>query len=122
MLLWHGDHAEATHRQVNLSSVQEEADTKLILLSLDATSFGATATRICSLDTDVLVLAMRRYLNLRQDVSQDTFCDRNSPEMWSHTTPTHLQCPWSQQSHTTLPGFHALPELASLVNLLARER
>ena len=62
MLLWHGDHAEATHRQVNLSSVQEEADTKLILLSLDATSFGATATRICSLDTDVLVLAMRRFV------------------------------------------------------------
>jgi hypothetical protein len=91
-----GDHAEATHRKVNLSSIQEEADTKLILHSLDATSNGATSIRIHSPDTDVLVLAIRRYPNVCQDT-----CFVTGIAQKRHTTSTYLQCPWSEKNCST---------------------
>ena len=40
---------------------QEEADTKTVLHALDATANGATEIRIHFPDTDVFVLALRRY-------------------------------------------------------------
>ena len=43
---------------------QEEADTKIILHALDASAQGATQLSIYSPDTDVLVLALRRYPDL----------------------------------------------------------
>lgn len=48
----------------HLASPQEEADTKMILHAVDATSRGATQISIFSPDTDVFVLALRRYPQL----------------------------------------------------------
>ena len=48
----------------HLQSNQEEADTKIILHALDATTDGVTELHIHSQDTDVLVLAIRRYPEL----------------------------------------------------------
>ena len=58
---------KATHKDVS-----EEADTKIILHALDATTDGATELSIYSPDNDVLVLAIRPYL---RDVSKYKFCD-----------------------------------------------
>ena len=52
-----------------LNSEQEEADTKILLHAVDSTTSGATCIHIHSLDTDVLVLALRRYPNLCKDTS-----------------------------------------------------
>ena len=43
-----------------LRSSQEEADTKMILHADDAAANGATEINICSLDTDVFILSLRR--------------------------------------------------------------
>ena len=60
-----GTECEATHRDVtHLQSTQEEADTKIILDALGASAQGATQLSIFSPDTDVLVLALRRYPDL----------------------------------------------------------
>ena len=60
-----GTECEATHIDVrHLRSTQEEADTKTILHALDASAQGATQLSIYSPDTDVLVLALRRYPDL----------------------------------------------------------
>ncbi|CAH3161781.1 unnamed protein product [Pocillopora meandrina] len=60
-----GTECQATHRDVrHLRSTQEEADTKIILHALDASAQGATQLSIYSPDTDVLVLALRRYPDL----------------------------------------------------------
>ena len=58
------DKAKSCHRIVNLNSSQEEADTKLMLHAVEATSYGASTLDIFSPDTDVLVLAIRRYPKL----------------------------------------------------------
>ena len=50
-----------------LKSDQEEADTKIVLHALDATANRATEKRIHSSDTDVFILALRRYLDLCQN-------------------------------------------------------
>jgi hypothetical protein len=50
-------------------SNKEEADTKLVWHALDATVSGATQIAIYSPDTDVLVLALRRYAELCKDTS-----------------------------------------------------
>ena len=55
----------ATHKDVgHLQSNQVEADTNIILHALDATADGATELQIHSPDTDVSVLALRRYPEL----------------------------------------------------------
>ena len=60
---------EATHQRTeHLQSNQKEADTKLILHALDATTNGATTLDIHSPDTDVFVLSLRRYLELCQNI------------------------------------------------------
>lgn len=57
-----GSACKVTHEDVaHLQSNQEEADTKMILHALDATANGATQLQIHSSNTDVLVLALRRY-------------------------------------------------------------
>jgi len=64
------DKCAATHINVNyLASEQEEADTKLLLHAIDATDRGATRIDIHSPDTDVLILALRRYPEMCQDTS-----------------------------------------------------
>ena len=47
----------------HLCSSQEEADTRLILHSLDAIRRGATELYIQSPDTDVFILAIHRYIS-----------------------------------------------------------
>ena len=60
-----GCQCRATHQNVNyLQSDQEEADTKMLLHAMDATTNGATELYIHSPDTDVLVLSLRRYPEL----------------------------------------------------------
>ena len=52
---------KGTHRDMQYldSNQEEEADTKLLLHSVDATVSGATRIDIVSPDTDVFVLALR---------------------------------------------------------------
>ncbi|CAH3178932.1 unnamed protein product [Porites lobata] len=60
-----GSVCKATHKDVgHLQSNQEEAVTKMILHALDTIANGATQLQIYSPDTDVLVLALRRYPEL----------------------------------------------------------
>ena len=65
-----GSTCEATHHGItHIKSSQEEADTKIILHALDAATHGATEINIHSPDSDVLVLALRRYPELCNDVN-----------------------------------------------------
>lgn len=64
VVAWKGE-AKASHTNVShLSSNHEEADTKLMLHAVDATTRGATYLNIYSLDTDVFVLSLRRLSQL----------------------------------------------------------
>ena len=57
--------AAATHFDAGcLESTQEEADTKIILHGINAKQRGASSLFIYAQDTDVLVLSVRRYLQL----------------------------------------------------------
>lgn len=57
-----GPHCRATDlRTDHLESIQEEADTKLLLHAVDATQLGASSIAIHLPDTDVFILALRRY-------------------------------------------------------------
>ena len=65
-----GSECKATHKDVrNLQSSQEEADSKIILHAADATSDDAMENQVHSPDTDVFVLALRRYPELCANVS-----------------------------------------------------
>ena len=65
MVVAWGSQCRATHRNVDhLHSQQEEADTKLLLHAAEATASGASIINIHSPDTDVFVLALRRYPEL----------------------------------------------------------
>ena len=65
-----GCQCEATHKCVeHLQSNQEEADTKILLHAVDATTDGATELQIHSPDTDVFVLSLRRYPELCEKTS-----------------------------------------------------
>ena len=56
-----GKECEATHKDIgHLQSDHEEADKKIILHALHATTDGAADLTIHSIDFDVLVLAIRR--------------------------------------------------------------
>ena len=60
-----GCQCRATHQNVNhLQSDHEEADTKTLLHALDATANAATEIYIHSPDTNVLVLPLRRDMEL----------------------------------------------------------
>ena len=73
-----GSECLATHQSVvHLSSSHEEADTKMVLHALSASCSGATTVHVCSPDTDVLVLLLRRYPKLCQDTSFVTGVGQN---------------------------------------------
>ena len=64
----YGCECKGTKRDMSyLKSDQEEADTKIVLHALDATANGATEIRIHSPDTNVFILALRRYPDLCQN-------------------------------------------------------
>ena len=59
----------AAHQNMNhLQSDQEDAGTKVLPHALDATTNDATELYIHSPDTDVLVLPLRRYPELCEDI------------------------------------------------------
>ena len=61
---------EATHKNVlHLRSKQEEADTKMLLHSVDSANHGATEINIHSPDTDVFILLLRRYPELCEETN-----------------------------------------------------
>ena len=58
----------ATHKDMAyLDSDQEEADTKILLHAVDATASGAKSIKIFLPDTNMFVLALRRYPELCAD-------------------------------------------------------
>ena len=67
VVAWRSESKGTREYFLYLQSNHEEADTKIILHAVDATSRGVTDLRIHSLDRDVLVLALRRYSSLCRD-------------------------------------------------------
>ena len=53
----------------HLRSRQEEADTKMLLHSVDSANHGATEINIHSPDTDVFILSLRRYPELCEETN-----------------------------------------------------
>ena len=96
--------ANATHREVShLASSQEEADTKIILHSVYATINGASSIDIYSPDTDVLVLAIRRYPRLCPNTNFITGAGKN------HRTIVigQIYRALGAKKSSALPGLHA---------------
>lgn len=92
----------ATHCSMDyLCSTQEEADTKIILHSINAKDRGATKLFIFSQDTDVLVLALRRYERL----PEESYFVPNASEQVSLKD---LFYSIGSLKASALPGFHAL--------------
>ena len=59
-----------THRHAShLGSEQEEDDTKLLLHPVNATARGVSTINIPSSDTDIFILALRRYPELYRDTN-----------------------------------------------------
>lgn len=100
-----GCECKGTHKDMSyLKSNHEEADTKIILHALDATINGATEIRIHSPDTDVFILALRRYPELCQKTVFVTGKGQNHREILLQPIVRAL-CPVKTAA---LPAFHAL--------------
>ena len=87
-----------------LQSNHEEADTKIILHAVYATSRGATDLRIYSPDTDVFVLALRRYSSLCRNTLFITGTGRSHREIQLHPIYRAL----GPERAAALSAFHAL--------------
>ena len=101
-----GSGCQATHKDVtHLPSSQEEADTMQIpALRLDPTAAGATEIRIHSPDTDVFILALRRYPDL---------CDNASFVKGTGQHPRVIKLgpivkTFGEAKTASLPAFHAI--------------
>ena len=100
-----GCNCRGTHLDVvHLRSSQEEADTKIILHAVDAASRGATEITIHSPDTDVFVLALRRYPQLCNDVRFVTGTGQRHRVI--HLK--HVVQALGSTKVAALPGLHAL--------------
>jgi len=96
------DEAAATHCSGDfLSSIQEEADTKIILHALNANERGATRLLIFAQDTDVLVLAVRHYPALPPE---SFFMPGNQDPI----SLRRIYFALGTLKASALPGFHAL--------------
>ena len=100
-----------------LESSQEEADTKLLLHAIDASTSGATSIDIISPDTDVFVLALIRF----PELCQNTF-------FVTGRVPRHRKILFSPivqalgPARTAAPpGFHTWSELIILEASHAKE-
>lgn len=71
--------ANAKEQLPYLKSNQEEADTKIILHALDATTNGATQIKIHSPDTDVFILALKERCRLLRISSAHTTLEKIGP-------------------------------------------
>lgn len=100
-----GTACEATHKEMSqLQSDHEEADTKMILHAIDASADGATELTIHSPDTDVLVLAIRRYTDLCSNSSFVTGKGTNHRRIKLGPIAHAL----GPAKVAALPAFHAL--------------
>ena len=86
-----------------LDSDQEEADTKILLHAVDATASGAKSIKIFSPDTDVFVLAHRRYPELCADTSFVTGRGQRHRNIQLSLIVRAL----GATRTAALPGFHA---------------
>ena len=99
-----GTRCQATHRDMaHLESSHEEADTKLLLHAVDATSSGATCIEMVSPDTDVFVLSLRRYSQLCEDTSFVT----GKGERYRKIKLGPIVRALGPAKTAALPGFHA---------------
>ena len=104
LVAW-GNNCQATHRDVTyLRSSQEETDTKMILHAVDAASNGATQVNFYSPDTDVIILSLRRYAQLCDDVQ---FITNTGQRHWVIILKPIVQALGSIKV-AALPGLHAL--------------
>lgn len=87
-----------------MQSGQEEADTKLILHCVDAATSGASTIRIYSPDTDVLVLALRRFTQLFDNTSFVTGVQQRRRVIPLKPILEAL----GVEKAAALPGFHAI--------------
>jgi hypothetical protein len=94
----------STRNMTYLKSNQEEADTKIILHALDATTNGATEIKIHSPDTDVFILALRRFPRLCQNTVFATGKGENRREIQLKPIVDAL----GPIKTAALPAFHAL--------------
>ena len=97
---------QASHQDTcmsHLHSEQEEADTKIILHAIDATTSNATTIHIRSPDTDVLVLALRRYPHFCDDTAFVTGVGQRRRIIPLKPIFTAL----GRERAEALPGFHA---------------
>lgn len=100
-----GSHCRATQKDMaHLQSNQEEADTKILLHALDATSDGATEVQIHSPDTDVFVLSLRRYSELCHNTSFVTGTGQHHRVIKLNPIVDAL----GNAKTAALPAFHAL--------------
>ena len=99
-----GSECKATHKDVShLASNHEEADTKIILHAVDATTDGATEIQIHSPDTDVFVLALRRYPQMCSKVSFVTGRGTHHKSIMLEPIVQAL----GEAKTAALPAFHA---------------
>ena len=75
-------------------SDHEEANTEMILHALDVTADGATHLSIHSLETDVLVLAIK----ISRDVCKYLICHWKGCQSPSHQVTAYRQSTWSCQN------------------------
>ncbi|MEW8548339.1 MAG: hypothetical protein AB2693_32955 [Candidatus Thiodiazotropha sp.] len=87
----------------NLSSSQEEADTKIILHANHAAKNGSAVIDIHSPDTDVFILALRRVPELAPSTSFVTGTGSNKRSISLNTIYNIL----GSSVTSALPGFHA---------------
>ena len=98
-----GTECKATHKDMRQND-HEEADTKMILHALDATADGATHLSIHSLDTNVLVLAIRRYPEMCANTSFVTGKAANHRGIKLQSIVEAL----GPAKSAALPAFHAI--------------
>ena len=87
-----------------LNSDQEEADTKILLHTVDATVSGGKSIKIFSPDTDVFVLALSCYLELCADTS---FITRRGLRHHRHTQLCPIVRSLGAARTAAPPGFCA---------------
>ena len=101
VVAWRAE-AAASHCAVDfLSSTQEEADTKIILHAVNAKERGATRLDIFAQDTDVIVLAVRRY----PELPRESFF---VPSIQNKISIRRIFMSLGALKSSALPAFHAL--------------
>lgn len=100
-----GCECRATHRNMShLASSHEEADTKLLLHAVEVTHKGASKINIHSPDTDVFVLALRRYPELCADTNFVT----GKGELYRTVPLLPIYEALGPIKASALPGLHAI--------------